>query len=446
MSVHYGGRGPGHMSRSMGGFIPNYYISPTGSDAADGLTLATAWQSLNKFTASLIATGQTKRVLVKAGTYDKATDQFVVALTTQTGTTTIVQFEPGCIIDGTAFTLGTQNGVSFRSDIPSDRTNNFFAYGNGCIVRDVTTADGNGLDGSGGGFARFYDFTVTNCRDGISIHETQEAEFHRINASDCLKWAAAHVGSSVTRHYGCTFLDANNTATLGGLVAFDSTNATHAENCTFLPGTTSAAATLRMTGPGSTFTRCQIGTTTRLIEFQPYNSGTATITDSFVNIYSDGLYGPATLNRAFGKFSFRTGPDAAGSITMDNCSISGPATGKTAVFYNNYTPASSVPLYISDSVFETASFMDVDATNAGYLVAAGSTFRNNCTFGSTYDADLVSAGATITGTVTTDPLIGAANTLLMADYAYATGSPCIGAGQGGTNIGFSASEAVTVGA
>jgi len=439
MSIHYGGRGPGHIARVQGGRYDYFVSDTTGNDSNDGLTPSTAWQSLNKITGALIASSQTKRVLVMAGTYDKATDDLYVNVGTKTNTTFVVTFEPGCTIDGTAFASGTQNGVGYRCDTASDRTNRFYCYGNNCVIQNVTTTDGNGIDGSGGGVAYYYDFEVTNARDGISIHETQEAEFHNIRVRDCLKWAAAHVGSCVVRHYHCTFADENNTATLGGLVAFTTAGSVSNYDTIFLPGTTFRSAHLNITLGPSTFERCRLGTLTRIVELQPTSSGTATATKCFLNANWDGIFGATALTRCFGKFTARTG-NAGGGLTMTHCAISGPCTGKSNVFYSNYNPGSSVAFIVNNNIFETASFMSVDATNAGYLVAAGSDFHNNVTFGSTYDADLVSAGADIVGTVTSDPLIGAANTLLMADYAYAAGSPAIGAGEGGVNIGFAASE------
>jgi hypothetical protein len=66
--------------------------------------------------------------------------------------------------------------------------------------------------------------------------------------------------------------------------------------------------------------------------------------------------------------------------------------------------------------------------------------KNNILSGSAaFDADLISAdtGPVVrVGNVTADALIGAANTLLMADYGYAGGSPAIGAATDGGNCGF----------
>jgi len=135
---------------------------------------------------------------------------------------------------------------------------------------------------------------------------------------------------------------------------------------------------------------------------------------------------------------------------VTNCVISGPATGNSSVFYSNYNPGSSGQWLVRDSIFETASFMDVDATNAGYLVAAGSRFRNNILSGSAaIDADLITAdtgGVVVGDNITADALIGAANTLDPDDYGYASGSPAIGAGSTGGNCGFAVGAVVEMAA
>ena len=132
---------------------------------------------------------------------------------------------------------------------------------------------------------------------------------------------------------------------------------------------------------------------------------------------------------------------------MTNCVISGPATGNSSVFYSSYNPGSSGQWLVRDNIFETATaaaFMDLDATNAGYLVAADSEFFNNILSGSAaIDADLVTAdagGVVVVDNVTADALIGAANTINPDDYGYAAGSPAIGAGSAGGNCGFAVGE------
>jgi len=138
-------------------------------------------------------------------------------------------------------------------------------------------------------------------------------------------------------------------------------------------------------------------------------------------------------------------------LTVENCVLVGPASNNTSIFLSNFNPGSGSPHYVRDNIFETATaaaFMSYDATNSGYLVAQASEFFNNILSGSAaYDADLVTAdagGTVIVDNVSDDALIGAANTLLGADYGYAAGSPAIGAGVTSGNCGFATGDAVTL--
>lgn len=440
------------IARGMALPVDYWVDAATGSDADDGLTAATAWATLSKITQSLIATGETKTVRIKAGTYDDALDSLLVRLVAQTGTTFNVVFEPGCIIDGTAYASGDQNGVGYRSEAAGGGGNVFNAYGNGCTIQNVTTADGNGLDGSGeAAVANFYDFSMVNCRDGISMHEGITANFCGVSAVDCLKWAVGHVGTGVSNHYNCSFSDANATATLGGLLRTELTGGTLFQNCEFLPGTTYASTVISCFNGPAIFMNCRLGTNARKVELSPYSGGSVTIQDSFINAYWDGVSIDTTLTRCFGLLSARIG--TGGAFTVTNCVITGPATGLSSVFYSGYDPGSSVPFIVRDNIFETATaaaFMDVDATNAGYLVAAGSRFRNNILSGSAaIDADLVTAdtgGVVVGGNVTADALIGAANTLDPDDYGYTSSSPAIGAATAGGNCGFAVGEVAAMAA
>ena len=58
------------------------------------------------------------------------------------------------------------------------------------------------------------------------------------------------------------------------------------------------------------------------------------------------------------------------------------------------------------------------------------------------DADLIAddgyAAAFMNNVTGSDPLLGAMNTTAKADWGYGEGSPCIGAGSGGADIGFAA--------
>jgi len=406
----------------------DYFIAPDGDDEADGLTEATAWASLEaNISVDLLVAGQTRRVLVKTGTY---TDQAIATInggSTKPGAVLEVTFEPGCTVEWTLGTDKSATDIMASAGFEWD----FILRGNGLTITGFNAGTGNGLGTSSAGRMHAYDVTVVNCVDGISAHGTSRIYAYNCDFSGCSKAAFAHIDTSVTRHYRCTFT-AGTGATLG-VGSITSTADSYFEDCVFTPE--DGASTDPIDLGGCTMHRCRLGNLTQALTVSSGVVGT--VTDSFVNVYIDGDK-KATFDRCYGKFSTRV--RNGGEITVRNCVFSGAATGQSNTVFSNFNPGSSAKLVIKDTIFEGSwTFMSVDATNAGYLVAAGSEFFNNILYPSlAYDADLISADtedAVIVGTITSDPLIGAANTLLAADYAFGTGSPAIGAGTDG-DIGF----------
>lgn len=402
----------------------DYYIDPAGSDENDGRSASTAWASLeSNLTNDTLVAGKTLKVLVKAGTY---TDQAIAIINgDKAGAVLDVTFEPGCTVE---WTLGTDKSCV---DVQGSVNTTVRIFGNGLSITGFDTGTGNGLGVRTGGILYAYDVNVTDCVDGVSAHGSGHIYVYDCSFSGCSKSAFAHIETSTVYHYRCTFLAADG-ATLG-IGSVVSTGYAYFEGCVLEPFATAGTVDLS----GADLLSCQIGTLTKSVTL---NCGAiGTITDSFVNAYIDGDK-DITLTGCYGKFSTRVRNN--GAITVQNCVFSGPATGQSNTVFSNFNPGSASKLVVKDTIFEGAwTFMSVDATNAGYLVAAGSEFFNNILYPSlSYDADLISAdagGTVIVGTITSDPLIGAANTLLAADYGYGAGSPAIGAGTTG-NIGFAA--------
>lgn len=411
----------------------DYYINvATGSDENDGLTPATAWASLEpNLTSALLVAGQTRRVSVAAGTY---TDQAIAIInggSVKPDAVLEVVFEPGCVVE---WTLGTDKSAT---DIQASAGYewSFIIQGNGLVITGFNVGTGNGLGTSSAGRMYAYDVVVTDCVDGVSAHGTSHIYAYDCDFSGCSKAAFAHIDTTTTEHYRCTFTAAAG-ATLG-VGATVSTASAYFEDCVMAPDTSAQVIDLA----GAVLSGCQLGTLSKSLTV---NCGAiGAVTDSFINAYVDGDE-DITFDRCYGKFSTRV--RNGGAITVQNCVFSGPATGQSNTVFSNFNPGSASKLIIKDTIFDGAwTFMSVDATNAGYLVAAASEFWNNILYPSlVYDADLIAAdtgGTVITGTVTQDPLIGAANTLNAVDYGYGPGSPAIGAGTDGGNIGFSAESA-----
>jgi hypothetical protein len=426
--------------------VPDYWIDAAGgNDSNAGTSEGAAWKSLKKAADTVYGVSKAGQVVVrvKTGTYATVDDWFEIttASAVSNGGLTLV-FEPGCVMDGTtAVASVNRNGFEFSTgaDWP------VYVYGNGLTVQNYANSFGspNGIGNRGGNVLRVYDIDVDNCDDGLSAHGNATIYAYRCNFANCVKSAYAHIETSRTYHYQCTFTE-RASSTLG-VGSNQSSNTAYFEDCKLIPAATPAAI-----GVGnSNFVRCWIGTATVSISLAGVSSaGASTYTDCFISVSRD-VNQPMIFTRCYGRASFRQ--RNGGSLTMRNCVISSPASGLTNIFYSNFNPGSGSPHIIENNIFETASagaFMSYDATNSGHVVAAGSRWHNNVLSGSAaFDADLIAAdtgGTVLVGNVTGDALIGAANTTNPADYGYEAGSPAIGAGIGGVNCGFPVTDALSI--
>jgi hypothetical protein len=417
---------------------PTYWVSPTGNDANAGTSEGAAWKSLSKAASVVYGASSASPIVVrvKAGTYNTSLDYFDVTTAASVSNPGLIMVhEPGCIMDGTAAVAAVnRNGYEFSTGANWPVT----IYGNGLLIRNYANSFGsaNGVGNRGSNICDVYDVTVDNCDDGLSGHSNSILRAYDCTFRNCVKSAYAHVDNTETYHYRCRF--EGRSASIIGIGTNQSTKSAYFEGCLFIPATSGQVVGFR----NSIAVQCQIGTTTLRVGGTESNNFVAT--DCFINFARDTNQ-VMNFQRCYGFASFRQ--RNGGSLTMENCVITGPATGLTNIFYSNFNPGSGSPHIIRNNIFETATaaaFMSYDATNAGYLVAAGSQFWNNVLGGSAaFDADLIAAdtlGTVIQNNVTADPLIGAGNTLNPADYGYAAGSPAIGTGVGGTNSGFAVGE------
>lgn len=406
-----------------------YVDAVNGSDANDGLTEANAVASLNAINETLLNTGQTTKVLVKPGLYGKATDYIKVNNATTTGATLQVAFVPGAVIDGSAY-AGNESAFD-----PLGNAFEFRVYGNGAEIRNVTTTSGNALGGSGDVTCHYYNFSVDGCVDGMTLHNTSVGHFHDIAVTNCTKSGIAHVNSSSAFHYRCSVTEAVGGGSANVVIC--DAGSMYFEDCVLVPDANGGTLDL----DGATLVRSQLGTETKAAKIIA-TAAPADLSNCFVNLYADGNC-DLTMDKCFGKFSVRS--RNGGAITVTNCVFNGHASSQNRTVFSNYNPGSSSPFILKDTIFAGSyTYSQLDANNAGYLVAAGSEFHNNfLADGKVYDADLVAAdtgGTVIQGTLTSDPLIGAADTLSMADYAFAAGSPAIGAGTTGNDVGFGTAD------
>lgn len=437
----------------------DYYIDDTLGDDADPGSEAAPWQSLNKINSIALGAGATVSVLVKAtSTYDKATDYIKRTDSSGggaigAGSTLNITFESGCTMDGTAISaISPENGLEF--DGAAAHTTNVISLAavgaGGLIVQNYNSTSGgasaNGVSNRGNNTLNVSNVRVTGCIDGFSAHNTATMNLLDCEADECIKSPFIHVGTAVITAERCLFTEKSG----GGTAEMDITDTTSTVDvtcteCEFIPDGTSS----RMRAGGVTFIQCEVGDLDSACNIQ-WTSGQAApvFTKCFVNTYIDGSYS-ATMTECFGKFGHRV--RSGGTQIIEYNSFTGPASAQTAMI-SGTTDQGNDTLVFNNNIVETATaaaFMNVNGTAAPKLAAGGAQFQYNCLSGSAaFDADYISAdsgGTGRTGTITADALIGAGNTLAMTDYAFASGSPCIGAGEGGTDIGFGSGEVVTVG-
>lgn len=424
----------------------NYYIDAAlGNDANDGLTSGTPWKTLSKIASVMSGrSGVTTRVLVKSGTYDTALDYVNVSVALTAITLLDIVFEPGCTMDGTAANvISSTNGFEFAFGTEAWRAT---IYGNGLKINNYThpsASSPNGVGNRSFTIVTAHNVHCTNCEDGFSSHEDGQMYIYDSSAVGGVKSAFAHIDRTNTRHYRCYF-EADSGALLGLGTINDTNSIGYFEDCIFVPATSGQKFILKNT----TLVRCQVGTMDKSVELSTQTTSAVpmTISDSFINMYADGATG-ATLLRCFGKFSarIRTG----GNQSIKNCVFVAPATGKGSIFFSNYSSGGAQTLVSHNNIYVTdtaIAFMDVDSTNASYMVTANNEFFNNILYGSAaFDDDLITAdslNAVRVGNLTSNPLLGSADTLDMINYSFQAGSPAVGAGVAGVDIGFSESNSV----
>jgi hypothetical protein len=417
----------------------------TGDDTNDGLTAETAWATLSKISSFALPAGETRTVRVVSGTYDTAAEYILVNDISSggapgAGSKLNVVFEPGCVVDGTAVSALPPLSPSFCNIGGTNA--NCTVFGNGLEVRNFSEATAHSPEGFGtfsSGILTVYRAHCINCDDGFSAHATSQMYLYDCSAQGSEKGPFLHVESAKVRAYRCEFYRraGGSPATLS-IVGGASTCDIECHDCKFIPEAESGQATIQ-----GKFYRCQFGNPTTRLLLASSSAGDG--------IYLEECYGNfliqtarIQLKRCYGRMSARV--EATRTIRVENC-VFGAQSSTGQMVYSNFNPGSSGPFFWRNNICRTttaAGFMNVDSTNAGYLVAANAEFFNNCLAGSAaFDADLIAAdtgGTVIVDNITADPLIGVANTLNPDDYGYAPGSPCIGAGVGGTNIGFAIGE------
>jgi hypothetical protein len=437
MSMRLGiGLGLPHVSRAqMAAWAPNgsfdYYVDGiAGSDGNDGSSPETAWATFSPLRTAVLnlTTGQVRTAIVRAATY---TDQHLSLTNNASPRAEVtITFEEG--------TAMVWESADFPGNgIAASGTLKVTANGNGCTITGYSPNSGNGLGANNTGYLVAHDFVVDDADDGVSAHSSSRVDAHDCVFRNCTKAAFANVDSGVFNAYGCTF-EGRAGATLG-IGSYLNTSSGELVDCILTPA--SAAQALRLSQGGAvTATRCRLGTLDTCVTLQSDNA-VSTITDSFLNMNADGSVHVA-FEGCYGRLTTRQ--RSGGNMSISHCVLVGGASGQTnSVLYRNFDGGQG-PWDVIDSVLKgygVAVGHNFGATDASYFETAGNSVTYCCLHGNSVniDADIEATTADVsTGVITTDPQIGPANSYVKNDYAVAAGSPCVGAGSAGSDIGFQA--------
>jgi hypothetical protein len=423
-------RGGGTSAWAPAGSFDYYIDGITGSDGNDGSSPEQAWATFAPLRTAVTAltTGQTRTAIVRATTYTD--DHVSLSNNASPRAEVTITFEQGAALVWTS-EASPGNAVS------AGNTLKLTANGNGCTITGYLPGSGNGLGSHNSAYFIARDFVVDDCDDGISSHNTSRLDVHDCIFRNCVKAGFAAVNTSTFNAYGCTF-EGRSGASLG-IGAYKETATGEMEDCIFIPA--AAGQALRLSEGGAvSATRCRLGTLTTRIELLA-ETGTATINDSFLNVYMDGNR-LVTFEGCYGRLTTRQ--RSGGNISISHCVLVGGASGSTnSSLFRNFNGGQD-DWNVIDSVltgYGTAVGSSFGATDAGYFEAAGNTVTYCCLHGNTVniDPDIVATTADVsTGVITTNPQIGSADSFVKNDYAVAGGSPCVGAGSGGGDIGFQA--------
>lgn len=458
------GLGPGSDAMSGGGAAPppvtDRYISPTGNDTNSGTSEGDAWASFVPLVtaADALPNAGTLSCRVLAGTYvDKGIGN--IGTSVNVGCYVTVYFDPGCIFTGptgvdrsfvnvtgaAAWTLELiARGWDTKSldNIEAGQTTTIQTY-------DTGTGNGLGMDSSGGAKLIARGFLSTGNVDGWSCHNSNSnADLYKCVMKSCSKSAASHVSTGgILRHFDCRFKGNPGGSTLGVVMetTANSANSTYTR-CEFVP--TGTVSTERNIDPrGATFNDCRIGTDA-IAATLVGSAQIGNFNDCYLNATWDQNRA-VNMTRCYGRATIRQ-RNTADVTVLDHCcfvaAFTGATAGQNSLIYRNFDPGSAGNLQIRSSIisgYTTGIGQAYTATDAGYWAASGSDAENCCFYNNTtnVDADILAAApGSIISPLNTNPLLVLGTGYDQAAYCIAPGSPCFGAGVGGSNIGFAAGD------
>lgn len=412
--------------------VGDYYVDPVnGNDSNDGLSRQTAFQTISKLNTVISPLTAQTTVVCVSGTY--VGSGFVIASVNDI----ILQCEENCVF----------NTSSVGAGITVSSSGKLTAYLRGAEFIGTNTGSANGIgttndvvckiygEASNGTKAHFHSYD-----DGVSFHGTT-VDISKIVIDNCrfsnnTKSAFAHVNNSSGLHYNCIF-EGRSAATLG-IGDDSSTQVSEFYDCEFIPATAGQNCNVGYVE------RCIVGSINLHVTLN-FNRpvGSVTAIDCFINANQDAPRDDGfTFNACYGFFSYRVRGASGPVSTMTNCIF---ARRQYATIQNNNFSDGAfdagdgnwlggqmnfINTIIRDfsTAFRFTSTAQRDHMNSTWVVNNCSFFNNTTNF---------QAGISLgTSLIFTDPLMAGMSTTAKSSWGFLSGSPCIGAGVGGTNIGF----------
>lgn len=426
------------------GYYTHHINGATGNDGNAG-TSAAPFATLAPLITAINALPDNGRLTahVAAGTY---TDQLLnVGASVNAGVYAAITFADGVVMQGTS-------GVDQSwLDVAGATAYTLELIGLGAAGLRVTgfdTGSGNGLGVSslGGALLISRNVHVDNCVDGVSLHfSNSNIRMYDCSFEQCSKAAAAHVhtGGSI---YATRTIFKGQIGALNGVITETTSGAVSAnsvyEDCDFIPANAGQTCSFGQ----ATLRSCRIGSLTvragNTSSMWGNSNGPTILEDCYIHAAWD-ISTPVDMTRCYGRMSRRMRPGSYSSI-FRNCVFVDGAAGATAdsSLFNDNSFTGSAKTEDIDCIYTSMAVAfgsGYTATQAGYFSAAAS----RLTYGLFYanstdiDADVLALGSpyvanNITGQ---NPLLGPCNSYAANDYKVQAGSPTLGAGSGGGDIG-----------
>ncbi len=415
--------------------MTDYYINAnTGNNANSGLAPGEAWATLDQIELQITfaSDDDVHNVYVAPGLYDTVDDYVRVDENVYAAQINII-FEPGVTMDGAAI-----NALEIRSGfiVLGSAGVTMKVFGNGLTIQNYNNAGGSpqGFDTSENGRGYLYDATITGCRDGVSGHGTSFMYLKNVVCTGNTRSTFPMVDTCTYVFEDCTFT--KDPAALFQLSTTNLNNGT-LNRCVLNPNGTQ----VQFNCESATFNNCIIGDASNSVLAAGEANG-AVFNDCYGNFSIRAGTNKITMRRCYGRLSLRP-QNGTAVVDIQHCVWMDSSDGSNEILYLNYDPGTCAQVIFNNNIIlDTAAFDALTAGRADQVMdGPGTTFHNNLFFGgSGYSAIMLAAdnGGQIAGTVSgQDPLVRNADGLStdQNDYSWFGGSPAIGAGVGGVDIG-----------